>query len=522
MSEKTNKLNIYLIKQEHTEFESVVKAGVKAYPIDSVGTFYGEESFANPPTWVNDFFLGEIEEAFKIFTASARGLLLLKVGAEEGQRIFAVAFGLGRHLLNDDVFEERFGLKVVLNSVVRGSLRSIDKTSLGSVPKQSREQMSRESEAASFGIDIEQDLIHAVTGRSEDPLLGKTISGRDSLSLSVKVDIEEIQGFLPACLSAFENDKYKIDFEWIDQIKDVRDQQTVATLNSWLVQRLKEEDLDRIWMAPPTILDWVDVKGFRYGKQKTGQIQLDLDAKDFLATIDDEDIDLSLLKTKHVFAVSAKTDDTSEKWSAFECFYAEATIDNEVYILNNKKWYKVAGSFSQQVVDDFANMPEAAIVLPAYNQANEGEYNEGLPVLIPNSCCMDRKLISYGGGHSQIEFCDLLTADKQLIHVKRYGGSAQFSHLFNQGVVSGELFVQETDFRQKLNGLLPDGFKLADATLRPNPAEYEIVFAIISKSNNPLDIPFFSKVGLRNARRRLEAYGYRVRKKKISNLATAV
>jgi uncharacterized protein (TIGR04141 family) len=46
-------------------------------------------------------------------------------------------------------------LKVVLNTVDPKSLRSIDKVTLGSVPKQSREQVSREGVDANFGIDIE-------------------------------------------------------------------------------------------------------------------------------------------------------------------------------------------------------------------------------------------------------------------------------------------------------------------------------------------------------------------------------
>jgi len=102
------------------------------------------------------------------------------------------------------VTEDRFGLKVVLNAVDPESLRSIDKTALGSVPKQSREQMSRASTADTFGIDIEQDLVNAVTGRSRDPQLGKTISGRDALSASVKVDVTDIKEFLRVCLAQYQ------------------------------------------------------------------------------------------------------------------------------------------------------------------------------------------------------------------------------------------------------------------------------------------------------------------------------
>jgi uncharacterized protein (TIGR04141 family) len=60
---------------------------------------------------------------------------------------FVIAFGVGRHLLKDGVIEERFGLKVVLNSVGRDSFRSIDKTTLGSVPTAGDILISRDNQA---------------------------------------------------------------------------------------------------------------------------------------------------------------------------------------------------------------------------------------------------------------------------------------------------------------------------------------------------------------------------------------
>jgi uncharacterized protein (TIGR04141 family) len=84
------------------------------------------------------------------------------------------------------VIEERFGLKVVLNLVSPDSFRNITKTTLGSVPKHSQEQMTRDVTASEFGIDVEQDLIGSVTGKSKDPQLGKVITGKDSLNCTVK------------------------------------------------------------------------------------------------------------------------------------------------------------------------------------------------------------------------------------------------------------------------------------------------------------------------------------------------
>lgn len=516
MADKTNKLNIYLIKSEYTEFDKIVKPGTTDFPIDDVSTFYVEESHPRPPEWLADFFGHALDGKFRIITSSAKGLLLLEVEHDGEPHVVAVTFGQGRHLLNEGVTEERFGLKVVLNTVDRDSLRSIDKTTLGSVPKQSREQISRAGAAANFGIDIEQDLLGSVTGASKDARLGKTITGRDTLSVSVKVDMTEIHDFAVVCLDRYKAEDYKVEFDWIDQIKDVRDAKTVHALDAALIERLRNRELDKIWMAAPDILDWVDVKGFRYAKRKRAALQPDLDVTDFLDSRGADEIDLDSLKGTTIFVISARTDSDSAHWTAYRCLYAELEIEEKIFVLHNGKWYELAKSFTDEVIKSFNDMPESDVVLPDYAHADEGAYNTALPTVIADSFCMDRDMIMHGGGHSSIEFCDLLTSDKRLVHVKRYSGSTQLSHLFAQGVVSGELFVQDAVFREKLNAKLPDAYKLPDAQQRPNADDYEVVFAIISKSPNPLDIPFFSKVGLRNARKRLEAYGYRVTKKKIA------
>jgi uncharacterized protein (TIGR04141 family) len=518
MAAKTNKLSICLIKSEFTRFDQIVVPDSHAVDLANIGTFYVEDSHPRPPDWLGNFF-GELLTAagLRLLTSSAKGALLVQVTQEQKPYIFAVLFGFGRHLLNDDVIEERFGLKVVLNSVDHQSIRSIDKTTLGSVPKQSREQMSRESVVADFGIDIEQDLVSAVTGRSRVSELGKTISGRDALSVNVKVDASNIKDFLLICLQRYLSDEYKANFGWIDQIKQVRNSALTQTLDNHIVDALNNGQFDNLWMATPEIVDWMDVGGFRYRQAKRSPLKTDLDTHEFLQTLQDEPVTIDILKQTPIHLISATTDEPADHWSAYKCVCAEVDHNGMVYVLNNGKWYEVINDFAAIVKQDFTTLPESTLVLPAYTHATEGAYNDHLPAVVPDSCSMDRQMISYGGGHSSIEFCDLATRDKKLVHIKRYGGSTQLSHLFAQGVVSAELFLQDANFRVALNRKLPAGYKLPNARTRPVAGEYEIVFGIISKSHNPLDIPFFSKVGLRNARRRLEAYGYRVTKKKIAH-----
>jgi uncharacterized protein (TIGR04141 family) len=99
----------------------------------------------------------------------------------------------------------------------------------------------------------------------------------------------------------------------------------------------------------------------------------------------------------------------------------------------------------------------------------------------------------------------LFHAGKQtLLHVKRYAGSAPLSHLFQQALVSGEAFRTEPDFRQKVSGKV-------SGTL-PNwqqvPENYVIALGIVRPGR--LELPFFSKVTLRNTVKRLKGFAYDV------------
>lgn len=515
MVHKNNKLNICLIKKEITSFEEAVLDGVHAVEVVGVGTLYVDDSHPRPPDWIVGFFGVGFDIGKRLITSSARGVLLTSIQHGEERRIFAVIFGFGRHLLKDDVVEERFGLRIVLNAVDPESLRSIDKTSLGSVPKQTREQMSRDGGASNFGIDIEQDLINSVTGKSRDPRFGRTISGRDALAVSVRIDMDNILDFLSTCISVHDSDAYRVNFSWIDQIKDIRSRETVENLDERLVSKLKDEDYTKIWMAVPEIIDWVDVKEFKYQRPKRGASHEDIDIRNFLTELGDEELNAEILKHSKVFVISSRTEDVAHSWTAYKCLYAEIEDGGKLYVLNNGKWYEIVADFARQVNDDFVHIPESDIELPEYAHTDEAEYNRAATVSIAGACCMDGDVVVHGGGHSRIEFCDILTPDKKLIHVKRYGGSSTLSHLFSQGVTSGELFVADGEFRRLLNDKLPTDHKLANVQDRPDPRDYEIIFGVISKSNNPLDIPFFSKVSFRNAKRRLEGFGYKVYKKKI-------
>lgn len=272
-------------------------------------------------------------------------------------------------------------------------------------------------------------------------------------------------------------------------------------------------------MAVPETIEWANVAGFRSVRPKRAQLRADLLLQEFLDELEGAPLSIDTLKTTRVFAIDAQTDETLEHWSAFRCLYAEVALGKKLYILNNGKWYEIAATFGEEIQADFQAIPDAGLALPNYTGGTEYAYNVQATQTLGNACCMDQTMIFHGGGRNKIEFCDILTDEKKLIHVKKYGGSSVLSHLFMQGAVSGELLISDGEFRAKLNQRLPRGYKLTDPKrIRPIAEEYEIIFAIISGSTRPLDVPFFSKVSLRSARRRLESYGYSVKKQKIQRI----
>ncbi|MFA5178525.1 MAG: TIGR04141 family sporadically distributed protein [Candidatus Paceibacterota bacterium] len=526
----SNKLAVYLIKEEFTDHAAILKKHdtLQTKTVDDVGVFYYGDSHNYKPSWLKKFF-GSVLGEINLFNAVSRALLLLEVPvSSDKKRIFAIPFGYGWTMMIPGIWEERFGLRTTLNMIAPDTIRKIDKKSMASVPKDTSEQLSRAGIAADFGIDIEQDLIRSITGGSKSELFGKTVTGNDALHVSAKIDLTGISNFLKQCYEKFLSEEYKKDFAWIDQIAEVKDPKTKLELNGKLIGNIKANNLDKTWLAVPEIVEWEDVAGFSYDGNKD-DLKEDISFDDYLSSLSDEEksnISLEKLKQDEVTCFATSNDEIKYHWKIYKCVYCEIVDDvkKKTFLLSNGKWFEIEKEFSEQVNTEYAEIKKAnaPITLPSYSQKNENEYNKAVATQDSDFCCMDRENISHGGGHSKIEFCDLYTKDKTIIHVKHYGGSSVLSHLFAQGVVSGELFLADSKFREKVNDKLSQSHKIQDTKIKPTASDYTIIYGIISSSGHDLEIPFFSKVSLKNAKRRLETFGYKVFVQKIGHSADVV
>jgi uncharacterized protein (TIGR04141 family) len=128
---------------------------------------------------------------------------------------------------------------------------------------------------------------------------------------------------------------------------------------------------------------------------------------------------------------------------------------------------------------------------------------------------MDTTTFTATDSQDRVEFCDIFMRGR-VIHVKRKSASSTLSHLFMQGLVSGELLQSDPDFRRDVhqeitrrNAQLGPAIPAAGAI---DPGDYEVVFAVIAKSprGNRHFLPFFSQVSFTRAARLLSQRGYHV------------
>ena len=93
--------------------------------------------------------------------------------------------------------------------------------------------------------------------------------------------------------------------------------------------------------------------------------------------------------------------------------------------------YQVDANFVERINEASNNIPDLAYTLPPFNDELEAEYNQRTALSDPRRfALMDRRLIPFGGGQSKVEMCDLFSSNQDFIHVKRYAGSSDLSHLF--------------------------------------------------------------------------------------------
>ena len=514
-----NNITIYLIKEGITSFNDIIKDAriLKSYDSDTVA--YYSPSDERQPKWLKEFFQINNEG---LLTSNARAILLKRIEVADEKRIFALTFGYGKTLLKENVYEEQFGLKIVLNTVGINDIRKISKVNVGSNQKQSQEQMPKESDISDFGFDIERDLIKRITGKCDDTAFeGANITGGDTLSIYSDKNITNIENLLRECYVKYKDTAYKQSFEWIDNIKMEKDQNVIDKLNAMVVDKLNNRNFADIWLAIPEVINWEKIKRIYISGQKDRDAEyLDIDNEAFVESFGNSKIlHYDQIKGKTISAKSTEDGKTDiVRWSADKCLVGSLELDNAVYAINGGHWYKISHDFAKEINDAYKKIPLCTMDFIDCADRLEKDYNEQLAKSFENGHNLDRTKIPIGGGSgNNFEPCDV-AVKKTLIYIKKNEGSSYLSHLFNQAVVACNALKDENS-RKKLKDNLCGKhiYDVIDDTFKAE--DYTIVLGIINHhvEERPR-IPFFSKVVAKYTYQQVTNLGYKFCLKNIRQI----
>jgi uncharacterized protein (TIGR04141 family) len=330
---KTHALTIFLVKPGTSRTECL--RGLHKPPAleftfadGTKGSVHTQTSPPHQPKWVS-LLAGAVSGLPPLVSSNASAVLFVL----RGKRLFAVTFGYGRSLLVPGSWEEDFGLKVTLNSVDRTKIKTVDRMTIDAIGQHSRIQASRDASIGEFGLDLEQDFLRAVTGKPTDSTLGKLLTGKDALSVTLPIVAGDLPELLDRFLVQAESTTYKAAFPWVDQIHEVKDPAKISALDAAMIERLKSEEHLRLWLSIPEIIDWSQVEGFKYRTSSTAHQFSDVHIQEFLTEVGGpQNISIETLKKRYrVFAMSQQSGEVYEQWAVYRCIYCEVDEGDETY-----------------------------------------------------------------------------------------------------------------------------------------------------------------------------------------------
>jgi uncharacterized protein (TIGR04141 family) len=521
MSKKrSHRLAIYLLKESLASPEQAVDAaGATRHELVLGGVaaiLFCKQAPPRRPNW-SGFFDGTAAQGptSDLRTASAAAVVLMPSGG----RWFALVFGTGHFMLEDGSYVDDFGLRVTVNAIPPDRVRSVDHDSLSGLIVQHRSQGNRAATCGDLGVDVDKELVKALTGNPKDHTLGGRMSGVVALTVTVPSSLDELPALLDRYHERYESKDYLAHFDWIDHLQQVRDPAEVSRLDALVVDKLRNNDLDGLALAAPEVLEHDDVEEFAYRSGTTAERYDDTNVSEFMATVADyADIDIPYL-TKRRFVVAHRASGAAPKrWSVYKCLCAEIEDGLDTLILHNGKWYRVKRDFVASINAQVKQYTVSSS-LPAYEHGgheSEGAYNVAVATAQGATFdLMDKRLIRVGG--TPVEFCDLFGLGRQMVHVKRGTDSSDLSHLFAQGEVPARLLLSSRAFRAEVISRLSAAHKSLIDVDSVNAHDFTVVYAITSRSVKPIDaaLPFFSRMTFARVAGQLRLYGFKVQLMKI-------
>jgi uncharacterized protein (TIGR04141 family) len=535
MAKQTHTL--FLAKPDIDNFEALLsekaqdrigKEGTQVLDIDDFADGARLYVFAGDfftPSWVL-----ELRRHFpfggNIASCSACALLMFRTE----DHIFISTYAHGWMLVEENNIEGDFGLRVAINLLNDKKLKRLERANLGDALRGvSLSPFQRDF--TSFGLDDALDLVRKISGSTRDDAAADTVTGAKSLKITGEFGIPDLPELAADALAAFGADAYKdTSFSVIDFVSPVMDRRLIGRLDEHCCQSIKDE-AGEFELGLPSTND-SDSVGYKFQGPGHPGTHPELLLSNYTEALGEE---LATLTPKmlrdHKIGSIHQDSMRNRKWSIRQSLIGSIVIDTSRFAINEGEWYEVDQLFKDGIEERFQQtrqhwQGDPFPMIKAFDPKgrngkleSEESYNRRLANHL-GVCLLDRQLVAIPDiQRSNFEVCDLLDIPgKRFLHVKKSSRrSSVLSHFFKQGSNSAQQlkrFPAAWDgLLNVVQGLYGDLFRdqLIDAMADERRWTVEFLILDTPRHDGTFNIPFFSKITLRNEAISLLAQEYDVR-----------
>jgi len=446
---------MFIAEAEHRTLNSLT------HPIDENVTLFWDEKVQEEATWQRDISRILLEVP-KFYSLSPSAVLVLSIRFQGDDHWYAITYGHGLNLLSESKILGRWGLLIALNTITSDptraeSLRKIGAKTLQANSLSSDRQLARADSLDFFGVNKYTELLKSVTGNPIGDDWGSLIYGSDGVSLVVDGDLAEVKAQINALEEMYGKKFYRNRFKWIDRITPITNSELVDTLNNRVIDLLKNKNVSNLAINPPGLVDWGNSDFYfenvgidlHYETPELLTYLMILEGKPIavrrgLGQNMLEALDIKRLKQHRL------SNGVGESWPIYGCIEGEITHEGHSYILSEGDFYSVDIEFENEVTSYLEDhFSESEYTFPDNNaHIKEETYIENTSGILPQLLVMDQKMVrNFPEQYDKIEVCDLLSTDREFVHVKRWIRSSTFSHLVNQAMNSARYMLRFEDFR---------------------------------------------------------------------------
>ncbi|MEV0623566.1 DUF6119 family protein [Nonomuraea sp. NPDC050404] len=417
-------------------------------------------------------------------SANPASLLMFALGEE----VYAIGFGLGHHLIADQMKDRRFGLSFAIRRVNPAEVKDLIRQTPGS-GKTDITLVPGGASVRTFGIEEHAQIVRRIGGRLNGVKL--TVSARSrarvssahggvGLRLQLGVEGPDLIADVREIARICREERPHPDLEFVEYITQVIDKELLVRLEGALDDLLGAPDDGRVAGAVPSGRwdDYLATRAFRFRINSTqGPLREEFDLAYLLARVRIQRAGsrVEALRNGKVVLYNdsrARCEDVICTLSALRWVEADIALGDRRFFLLDENWYEVGPAYLATVRTQVGKLivASAADELPAWDLAHdEHRFCEDIEDWGRGFLCMDKKLVKSlvhrGNG---VEICDVLCPDDALMMIKRAHRAGALSHLFKQVLVAVQALQHDPEtlagFREKVatapgGRILPEGFQ---------------------------------------------------------------